>query len=112
MRIAEAGLRQTPRDRFVADSTLEQAGFEPSVPLATELLLRGGEGAAIRVVSKCQALLTIVRHSHRMPVNARAIIADDDPGDQQLPERHGFNPHPHAIAANARLAPKSGVTGK
>jgi hypothetical protein len=34
---------------------------------------------------------------------SRAIIAGDDPGDQQLPERPGFNPHLLAIAANARI---------
>ena len=30
--VTAPGLRQTPRDRFVADSPLEGAGFEPSVP--------------------------------------------------------------------------------
>jgi hypothetical protein len=34
---------------------------------------------------------------------SRAIIAGDDPGDQQVPERRGFNRHLLAIAANARL---------
>ena len=34
---------------------------------------------------------------------SRAIIAGDDPGDQQLPERRGVNPHLLAIAANARI---------
>jgi hypothetical protein len=33
-----------------------------------------------------------------------AIIPGDDPGDQQPPERRGFYPDPHAVAANARLA--------
>jgi hypothetical protein len=35
---------------------------------------------------------------------SRAIIPGDDPGDQQPPERRGFYPNPHAVAANARLA--------
>ena len=32
------GLRQTPRDWFVADSPLEESGFEPSVPLLRKFL--------------------------------------------------------------------------
>jgi hypothetical protein len=31
--------RQTPRDRFVADSPLEENGFEPSVPSVRRLFL-------------------------------------------------------------------------
>jgi hypothetical protein len=34
---------------------------------------------------------------------SRAIIPGDDPGDQQPPERRGFDPDPPAAAANARL---------
>jgi hypothetical protein len=45
----------------------------------------------------------VVRHSLPMPVNARAIIPGDDPGDQQPPERRGLYPDPDAVAANARL---------
>ena len=37
---------------------------------------------------------------------SRAIIPGDDPGDQQPPERRGFYPDPHAVAANASLAPR------
>jgi len=34
---------------------------------------------------------------------SRAIIPGDDPGDQQPSERHGFDPDPDAVAANATL---------
>jgi hypothetical protein len=33
-----------------------------------------------------------------------AVIPGDDPGDQEPPERRGFYPEPHAVAANATLA--------
>jgi hypothetical protein len=35
---------------------------------------------------------------------SRAIIPGDDPGDQQQPERRGFDPDPYALAADAMLA--------
>jgi len=35
---------------------------------------------------------------------SRAIIPGDDPGDQQPPERGGFDPDPYALAADAMLA--------
>jgi hypothetical protein len=34
---------------------------------------------------------------------SRAIIPGDDPGDQQPPERRGFCPDTHAVAANEPL---------
>jgi hypothetical protein len=32
-----------PRDRWFADSPLEESGFEPLVPLATEMLIELGK---------------------------------------------------------------------
>jgi hypothetical protein len=38
---------------------------------------------------------------------SRTTTPGDDPGDQQPAEWRGFNPDPHAIAVNARLAKRT-----
>lgn len=43
---------------------------------------------------------------------SRAILPGDDPGDQQPPERRGFDPDPHTVATNATLPKLNSAGGR
>jgi hypothetical protein len=51
--LLDVGKRIPARDRFAPDSPLEESGFEPLVPLATEMLIELARGInnAIRMLA-------------------------------------------------------------
>ena len=65
-----------PEIRFAPDSPLEEAGFEPPVPLAKRVGLSGGTGSAgeaKRAVSKASSILRGTEGSNLLPSSGESI---------------------------------------